>query len=203
MQERKEKARSIPGLGGSPGRGNGNPLQYSCLEKSMDRGACRPTVHGFTKSLTWYAHTHTHTHTHTRVPETILGAADSLMNSADKTPCSPQNLALKKGWVGTIFKIVLFEPNWGLKSRSQLPRFLWETALGKHGFQHSFISCQNKEHQTSQEYIRLSFQKQKKTTDQYVHSESVWPWHLGRELYCWRRTSIGVPRSKAFNLFFF
>ena len=43
---------SIPGLGGSPGRGNGNPLQYSCLENSMDRGACRPTVHGFTKSLT-------------------------------------------------------------------------------------------------------------------------------------------------------
>ena len=29
----------IPGLGGSPGEGNGNPLQYSCLEKPMDRGA--------------------------------------------------------------------------------------------------------------------------------------------------------------------
>ena len=32
---------SIPGLGRSPGEGNGNPLQYSCLENSMDRGACR------------------------------------------------------------------------------------------------------------------------------------------------------------------
>ena len=31
---------SIPGLGRSPGEGNGNPLQYSCLENSMDRGAC-------------------------------------------------------------------------------------------------------------------------------------------------------------------
>ena len=31
---------SIPGLGRSPGVGNGSPLQYSCLEKSMDRGAC-------------------------------------------------------------------------------------------------------------------------------------------------------------------
>ena len=39
-------AGSIPGLGGSPGEGNGNPLQYSCLENFMDRGAWRTTVHG-------------------------------------------------------------------------------------------------------------------------------------------------------------
>ena len=37
---------SIPGSGRSPGEGNGNPLQYSCLENPMDRGAWRPTVHG-------------------------------------------------------------------------------------------------------------------------------------------------------------
>ena len=43
---------SIPGLGRSPGEGNGNPLQYSCLENSMDRGAWRATVHGVTKSGT-------------------------------------------------------------------------------------------------------------------------------------------------------
>ena len=36
----------IPGLGRSPGEGNGNPLQYSCLENSMDRGAWWATVHG-------------------------------------------------------------------------------------------------------------------------------------------------------------
>ena len=35
----------IPGLGRSPGGGNGNPLQYSCLENSMDRGAWRAMVH--------------------------------------------------------------------------------------------------------------------------------------------------------------
>ena len=35
----------IPGLGRFPGKGNGNPLQYSCLENSMDRGAWRATVH--------------------------------------------------------------------------------------------------------------------------------------------------------------
>ena len=36
----------IPWSGGSPGRGNGNPLQYSCLENPMDRGAWHTTVHG-------------------------------------------------------------------------------------------------------------------------------------------------------------
>ena len=40
---------SIPGLGGSPGEGNGNPLQYSCLENSMDIGAWWAAVHGITK----------------------------------------------------------------------------------------------------------------------------------------------------------
>ena len=37
---------SIPGSGRSPGEGNGNPLQYSCLENLMDRGAWEATVHG-------------------------------------------------------------------------------------------------------------------------------------------------------------
>ena len=40
---------SIPGLGRSPGGGNGNPPQYSCLENSMDRGDWWVTVHGVTK----------------------------------------------------------------------------------------------------------------------------------------------------------
>ena len=43
---------SIPGLGRSPGEGNGDPLQYPCLENSMDRGAWRAIVHGVTKSWT-------------------------------------------------------------------------------------------------------------------------------------------------------
>ena len=41
---------SIPGSGRSPGEGNGYPLQYSCLEKSMDRGVWQAIVHGFTES---------------------------------------------------------------------------------------------------------------------------------------------------------
>ena len=43
---------SIPGLGRSPGEGNGYSLQYSCLENSMDRGALRIPVHGVAKSQT-------------------------------------------------------------------------------------------------------------------------------------------------------
>ena len=43
---------SIPGSGRFSGEGNGNPLQYFCLENSMDRGAWRATVHGVTKSWT-------------------------------------------------------------------------------------------------------------------------------------------------------
>ena len=43
---------SIPGSGRSPGEGNGNPLQYSCLETPMDGGAWWATVHGVAKSWT-------------------------------------------------------------------------------------------------------------------------------------------------------
>ena len=42
----------IPGSGRSPGEGNGSPLQYSCLENSVDEGAWEATVHGVTKSWT-------------------------------------------------------------------------------------------------------------------------------------------------------
>ena len=42
----------IHGLGRSPGEANGNPLQYSCLENSMDRGAWQATDHGVAKSQT-------------------------------------------------------------------------------------------------------------------------------------------------------
>ena len=53
---------SIPGLGRSPGEGNGNPLQYSCLGNPLDRGAWWATVHGAAKEsdmteATCHAHT--------------------------------------------------------------------------------------------------------------------------------------------------
>ena len=59
----------ILGLGRSPGIGNGNPLQYSCVENSTDRGAWRAMVYESLKELdrTEHAQTHRHTdrHTHT------------------------------------------------------------------------------------------------------------------------------------------
>ena len=55
----------IPGLGSSLGGGHGNPLQYSCLENPMDRGAWRATVHGVAeldtlKQLSTHAYEHMH-----------------------------------------------------------------------------------------------------------------------------------------------
>ena len=56
----------IPGLIRSPAGGNDNPLQYSCLENSVDTGAWCTIIHGVSKSQTWWStHTYTHTHTHT------------------------------------------------------------------------------------------------------------------------------------------
>ena len=54
---------SVLGLGRSPGEGNGNPLPYSCLENSMDRGAWRATIHGVIKSWAQLKQLSTHTHT--------------------------------------------------------------------------------------------------------------------------------------------
>ena len=55
---------SIPGSGRSPGEGNGNPLQYPCLENPMDGGLWWATVHGVAKSrkrLSNFTHSLTHT----------------------------------------------------------------------------------------------------------------------------------------------
>ena len=59
-------AGSIPESGRSSGGGNGSPLQYSCLENSMDREAWLATIMGLQRvRKTEHADTHTHTHTHT------------------------------------------------------------------------------------------------------------------------------------------
>ena len=51
---------SVPGSGRSPGEGNENPLQYSCLENPMDGGAWQATVHGVAKSQTQLSHFTSH-----------------------------------------------------------------------------------------------------------------------------------------------
>ena len=55
--EEARDSRSVPGMGRSPGEGSNCPLQYSCLEKSMDRGALWATLHGTAKRWTLRAHT--------------------------------------------------------------------------------------------------------------------------------------------------
>ena len=58
----------------SPGEGNGNSFQYSCLGNPTDRGTWRAPAHGVTKESesTEHAHTHTHTHTHTQSLSRLL-----------------------------------------------------------------------------------------------------------------------------------
>jgi len=58
MQETQETSGSIPGSGRSPGEGNGNLLQYSCLENRMDIGAKQTTVHEVAKSQAHLSTTH-------------------------------------------------------------------------------------------------------------------------------------------------
>ena len=60
--EEARDAGSIPGLGRSPGVGNGSLLQYSCLENSMDGGAWWAIVHGAAKSQTQMKQLSTHAH---------------------------------------------------------------------------------------------------------------------------------------------
>ena len=60
---------SIPELGRYPRGGHGNPLQYSCLENLMNRGAWQATVHGVSKSRTRLKRLPTHT----RTRESVLG----------------------------------------------------------------------------------------------------------------------------------
>ena len=97
---------SLPGLGRSPGEGHDNPLQYSCLENPMDRGAWRATVHGVAKGQT-QLNTHIHIHTPSPRDVSILPGGeeenktkDSGTSSASKdaetgywAPDSPQHKA--------------------------------------------------------------------------------------------------------------
>ena len=64
---------SISGSGRSPGKGNGNPLHYFCLENSMHREAWWTPVHGVTEQsdMTQRVHRHTHMHTHGHI-HTVL-----------------------------------------------------------------------------------------------------------------------------------
>ena len=78
---------SISGSGRTPGEGNGNPLQYFCLGKPMDRGVWWTIVHGVAKScmrLSNWAYTHAHTHTISDVEHLFMPLLATWMFSSEK-----------------------------------------------------------------------------------------------------------------------
>ena len=87
----------IPELGRPPGGGHGNPLQYSCQENPMDRGAWQAAVHGVVKSqtrlkpLSMHALcmrecTCTHTHTHTQTPQEVPSIPATTHSHSTQSP---------------------------------------------------------------------------------------------------------------------
>ena len=80
---------SMPGLGRSPGEGNGYPGQYSCLENCMDRGAWQVAVHAEVDTLA-RAHTcaHTHAHTHTRTQTVTFTLPHASLRPQSSPPSS-------------------------------------------------------------------------------------------------------------------
>ena len=89
----------ILGSGRSPGEGNGNPLQYSCLENPMDRGAWWATVHGVAKSQTRLSNFTFTFHTYIRICVYIF-LDHSIYNIKDNHTISAISSILKEYYVG-------------------------------------------------------------------------------------------------------
>ena len=108
----------IPGSGRSSGAGNGNPLQSSCLENPMDRGAWWAIVHGVAKSWTWLS---VHAHTHRVSPDVsetsempchlIWDEMSRRPGCLDATPASRFGIYSSSCWVLRISSWV-FHPQW-------------------------------------------------------------------------------------------
>ena len=81
-----------PGSGRSPGGGNGNPPQYSCLENPMDRGARRATVHGVVQSQTQLKQLSTHAHQHTGHVGPYSHTCDTRLGFQTRSKTSSQNM---------------------------------------------------------------------------------------------------------------
>ena len=100
----------IPGLGRSPGGGHGNPLQYSCLEKPLDRGAWRATVHGVTESDTTEqlsTHTCSRQDIHLVTPTTDLAT----LLKINSTARSMKSSLWQEGQIDLIFTLGLNSPS--------------------------------------------------------------------------------------------
>ena len=135
----------MAGSGRSPGGGNGNPHQDSCLENSMDRGAWQATVHGAAKSQTWlrhwaqiYIYIYQCTHTHT-----IWGTLKALISLCSLyllAPCFRIRRCFFNGPILNLYVNFLSQwlsqhstfqswRNWGLERWVNIPK---DTMLGSH-----------------------------------------------------------------------
>ena len=105
----------IPGLGRSPGEGHGNPLYYSCLENSVDRGAWRAIVHGVAKNrtrLNWLS-----THTHRQEPFTWFHL---LLWSSESSACWPTQTLPLPDPIGISLWLLCLEPQTYMKPKKMI-----------------------------------------------------------------------------------
>ena len=109
-------AGSIPGLGRSPGGGHGTPLQYSCWENPMDRGAWQATVHGVVKSWTWqsvWAHTHiVNSWWECKMVQPLRKSVWKLIKSLIKNKKLIKKLKIELLYVSAISLLGIYQKNW-------------------------------------------------------------------------------------------
>ena len=143
----------IPGVERSPGVGNGNPLQYSCLGNSTGRGACLASAHGVAKSQTWlsnWAHTHinfTHGNVHISVllSQFIPLYSPSVSTSAFSTAFSADMWGICKGkdHVYSLWRTVI-SSNWLWPwnvVRTQTIIVEWDSVDESKGWDQLLICC--------------------------------------------------------------
>ena len=111
---------SIPGLARSPGEGNGNPLQHSCLENPMDRGAWWATVHGVAKSRTRMSNFTFTFYYCTLSPENKLCAPEATPRHCGSCP-NPRQPMTSVFVEGHLLTLAIECP--GLRPPSSLPTF--------------------------------------------------------------------------------
>ena len=103
-----------PELRRSPGEGNGYLLQCSCLENSMDRGACLVTVHGVTKSQTWLSDFHSLIPSVTKAPSKL-----EFSKQTWKAETRPQKRRLSEGiLISARPRLLSYDQQWFFMPRS-------------------------------------------------------------------------------------
>ena len=127
---------SIPGSGRSPAEGNGYPLQYFCLENSMDRGAWWATVPRVTQSQIWLSDQHLHFHfTFTHMTNSHVQLFATLWTVAHQAPLS-MGSSRQEYWSGLSFPSPGDLPNPGIE-----PMCLMSPALADRFFTTSPYFC--------------------------------------------------------------